>query len=487
MKLSLFKAALLVTVILTTTAFAQEQGLTFNFFGGGARSEGMGQAFLAISNDGSAGGWNPAGLNVHEKTLMAFSYGFLMPRGKYTFYESSMLSRSYAHSGDFGALNDLSIITPMRIKNHHVVLNLSYTRNFDAYYKFAERLVMPYLYFRASEGGFVYLPFRLGSNDTLPNTQYERHGGINSINFAFGTRLYDKLSLGMSANIYTGTVVTKEQRNLGMDIQYLGFTYSAHSGIDLIDSTKYSGFNATIGMLYVAEGLRAGLVVKTPFNLVGESDSSLYRTTTLNNVADPNYTDTVYIDNMSSKIESPLIVGAGLGYNASENLLLSADLEFRNFSNKVVKNLDSILLTAGGEKLEFYHDTDPHWSNVIQFRLGAEYLFHSSIGTIPLRAGFRNEAFPFGNISNYGVIYQGEKGAAGNDSSRVSYAFQYNRGCKVTGVSFALGTGIQWSQIILDMAYTYTTYEQKISKDSVLRAKNKWNNHHLNFTFTGYF
>lgn len=486
MKLSLFKAALLVTVILTTTAYAQEQGLTFNFFGGGARSEGMGQAFLAISNDGSAGGWNPAGLNVHEKTLMAFSYGFLMPRGKYTFYESPTLSRAYAHTGDYGAINDLSIISPIRIKNHHVVLNLSYTRNFDAYYKFAEHLTVPYIYLRTGGGGFIYLPFLLGANDTLPNTQLERRGGINSINFAFGSRLYKNLSMGMSANIYTGTVVTMEHRNLGMDFTYDGVTYSAHNGTDLIDSTKYSGFNATFGLLYEVEKLRLGLVLRTPFNLVGESDTSLYRITTLNKVADANYTDTVYIDNMSSKTEVPLMIGVGFGYNANENLLLAGDLEFRNFSNKVIKNLDSILLTAGGERLEFYHNTDPHWSNVIQARIGAEYLLHSSIGIIPIRAGLRNEAFPFGNISDYSIIYQGEKGTAGNDSSRVSYAFQYNTD-KVTGLSFAIGTGIQWSQVILDVAYTYTTYEQKIYKDSVLRAKNKWNNHHLNFTFTGYF
>ncbi len=487
MKLSLLKTALLVIVVLTTTTYAQEQGLTFNFFGGGARSEGMGQAYIAISNDGSAGGWNPAGLNVHEKTLMNFSYGYLLPRGKYSIYNSSAsLLQDYKDKGSIGALNNWSIITPLRVKNHHFVASLSYTRNFDEYYKFAEKITMPYVFFESGPQGYTYLRFLLGYQDSLANTNFERRGGINDINFAFGTRLYNKLSFGMAANIYNGRVVTLEQRDLKMNLNYQGMTFSARSRISVFDSTKYTGFNTTLGLLYAAEKLRAGLFIRTPFNLSGESDTAIYRITTMNGVADANSTDTVYVDNMTSKIEVPLMLGMGLGYNVNENLLFAADVEFRNFSNKMVKNLDSILLTTGGERLEFYHNTDPHWGNVVQFRLGAEYLLHAPIGTIPLRAGFRNEAFPFGSISNYSIIYQGEKGTTVNDSSRVSYAFQYNTD-KVTGMSFSLGTGIQWSQVNLDVAYTYTTYEQNINKDAVLRAKNTSNNHHLNFTFTGYF
>ena len=73
MKMSLAKIVVLLLALLTTTAFAQYRGFSYDFFGGGARSEGMGQAFLAISDDASAGGWNPAGLHIHEKTLMQFS------------------------------------------------------------------------------------------------------------------------------------------------------------------------------------------------------------------------------------------------------------------------------------------------------------------------------------------------------------------------------------------------------------------------------
>jgi hypothetical protein len=487
MKLSLLKTALLVTFILTTTALAQEQGLSFNFFGGGARSEGMGQAFLAISNDASAGGWNPAGLYVHEKTLMNFSYSYMMPKGEYTFYATPSLSKSYKHDATIGAINNWSIISPLRAKNHHFVLNLSYTRNFDAYYMFGERIIMPYTYFKAgADGSYIYLPFSLGYGDTLPNAQIDRRGGLNNINFAFGTRLYDKLSFGFSANIYNGRMVTEELRDLGMSYVYQGETYSANSQITLIDTTRYSGFNMTIGLLYAAEKFRAGLAIRTPFNLKGESDSTIYRITTMNNVADAEFTDTVYVDNMTSRIEVPLILGLGIGYNLSEDMLVAADVDIRNFSGKYVKNLDSVLLTAGGERIEFYHNNDYDWSNIIQFRFGMEYLLHPAFGTVPLRIGFRNEAFPYGNISNYEIKYEGEKGATVNDSSRISYVFEYDDEI-ISGYSVSVGTGVHWSQIQLDVAYTYSTFEQNIYLENAQRSKNEWKNHHLNFTFTGYF
>jgi len=96
MKLSLFKVSILFALMLATTAYGQQQGLSYNFFGGGARSEGMGQAFLAVSDDGTAGSWNPAGLYIHEKTLMVFSYSFLMPRGNYSYYIDNAVYNTYS-------------------------------------------------------------------------------------------------------------------------------------------------------------------------------------------------------------------------------------------------------------------------------------------------------------------------------------------------------------------------------------------------------
>lgn len=480
MKLSVLIIASLSALILAATACGQEQGLSFNFFGGGARSEGMGQAFLGVSDDGTAGSWNPAGLNIHEKTLMVFSYSFLRPRGSYTFHINDTTLNTYNHSGSFGALNYWNIVSPLRVKGHHVVLNLSYARNFDIYYRFEENLFDDW-------------------TGEEPNASFEKHGGINSINLALGTRLYKQLSFGLSGNVYFGKVVSEENRYFQryLDDPYVGLV-NFESNVQVIDSTTFSGFNTTVGLMYASEGLRAGLVLRTPFNLKGESDTTHYLHSTANGVSIeqipyyiPGYglfvSDTVYIDNITSKMQMPMMVGFGLGYNATDNWLLAGDVEFKKFSGRKVRNLKSIVLTAGGESIETFTDRDPNWSDVWQFRLGTEYLLNTSIGEIPLRAGFRNEAFPGGNVSSYDIVYEGPRGSVANDSTRIFYIFEYDAE-KITGYSVSIGSGIHWSQILLDFAYTYTTYDQGISTGTdVLRSENEWKNHHLNFTFSGYF
>src|SRR5262245_10423641 len=42
---------------------AEGQGISLNRPGSGARAAGMGNAFIAVSDDGTAASWNPAGLS----------------------------------------------------------------------------------------------------------------------------------------------------------------------------------------------------------------------------------------------------------------------------------------------------------------------------------------------------------------------------------------------------------------------------------------
>jgi long-subunit fatty acid transport protein len=469
--------------ILAAGAYGQQQGLSFNFFGAGARAEGMANAFLAVSNDGTAGSWNPAGLFIQEKTLMVASYNAFMPRGKYTFHDLYYLhlpNTTYNHSGTYGALGSFNLVSPIRIKNHHFVTSISYTRNFDVYYRFGEKLYQ-------------------NLTDSLirkPNAVLEKQGGLNSLNIGIGTRVYDRLSFGVTGNIYYGKVVSDEVRLL----EYVFYdnsegTYANLDGdVSVIDSTKFTGFNTAIGFLYDNDRWRAGLVIRTPFNLRGESDSTYISIAKLNGLTfvgsteSPFFTDTIYVDNMTSKIEIPLMVGFGFACYPTENWLLSTDVEFKRFSGRKVYNLTGKVVTAGGEIIEQFTDdlNVPNWSNVWQFRLGTEYMFDTKYGRIALRAGGRNEAFPEGNIDGYTIL--------SNDADKVFYIFNYDKH-KTAGYSLALGAGIQWSRILLDIGYTFSAYTQKIylgipcpvCGENILRSQNDWRNHHLNVTFTGYF
>ncbi len=493
MKLSLFKTAIMFVLILTTTAYCQHQGLGFSYYGGGARSEGMGQAYIALSDDGAAGGWNPAGLYIHEKTLMGFGYGSLAPRGYNKYFATPSRTLKFDHSGNIGTINDWNIISSFRIKNHHVVLNFSYVRNFDTHFEFREKL-------------YNWSDFDTTTtlDDYDPNAFMQRKGGIHSINLALGTRINKQFSFGASANIYTGSVVTNEVRTAILDtVIYVGG--DAHGIVNFltIDSTSYTGFNFTLGLLYTSDKFRSGLMLRTPFVLKATSDSTLYIEPNVNGIpADVGGTfdaDTAYIYNMTSKIQMPIMLGFGMAYNIFDNWLVSTDVEYRGFEGKTVENLDSLILTSTGDRDEYYSSVDlvPNWSNTIQFRFGTEYLLSTNYGEIPLRLGFRTETFPSGNISDYTITYEGEKSAVGTqesdgytiieDNRRVSYGFSYDTD-KITGYSVSAGTGIHWTHILLDFAVTYTTYRQNFYQgEDNLRSKNRWQNYHFNFGFVGYF
>jgi len=492
MKLSLFKATLLFALIFTTTAFGQEQGMSFNFFGSGARSEGMGQAYIAISNDATAGSWNPAGLYVHEKTMTNFSYSFYMPRGEYTFFQGGGLQSSFSHDRDFNMLNNFNFITPLYLGATKTVVTVGYSRNFNIYYKFGENLFSDW-----------------AGNDV--NTVFERWGGIANINLGLGTMVWRGFSLGATVNIYTGEVVTQENKAYSREgtADFFGQEAVYEANVTVLDTTKYSGVNFLFGALYEAGRFRTGLTVRTPFNLKGESDSSFYWLATENGVAlgenaapFPMFVeDTAYVIDINSEIEIPMMIAFGLGYDFTDNLLLSGDIEYRGFKDKKVKNLvpDGKIIEPGGDQTLIFTDTlvAPKFSNILQFRIGGEYILNTSFGEIPIRAGFRNEAFPEGDIADYSINYTGPKGARGeaNDSTRTYYLFDYKDN-KVTGFSFALGTGLHMDNILLDFALTYSSYEQDIyrreyiDEDSfteTLRSKNEWNDYNLTISFTGYF
>ncbi len=484
MKLSLLKLTLLCFLILTTTAYSQQQGLFFNYFGGGARSEGMGEAFIAVSNDASAGGWNPAALYQHEQTFMGFSYSFLMPRGEYQFYVTPQRQLNYDHEGSVSGINNWSIITPMRIKGHPFVFNISTTRFFDVYYKFGEK---------------IFPEIDLGNPDDLlddgdPNTFMERTGGVNAVNLGFGTRLYKQLSFGLMANIYYGKVVTTETRDYRLDTIVTSANVTLRTTSLVYDSTNYKGFSFTLGFLYDAERFKAGLLARLPFTLKGESDSTIDMYTTLNGgekdiPESPFRTQVSYVDNITSKTDMPLMLGFGLAYNVQENFLVAGDIEYRAFGNSKVNRLDKILITAGGSEVEeTFTEYDPNWSDCWSMRLGAEYLFQTPIGEVPVRVGARKENLPEGSISNYEILYDGPRTATGveHDGTRIFYAYEFADN-KTTGGSISFGSGIHWNQILLDFAYTYSNYEQGIYTDGRIRSKNIWKNHHVNFSFTGYF
>ncbi|UCG62629.1 MAG: outer membrane protein transport protein [Candidatus Zixiibacteriota bacterium] len=442
--------ALVLLLTLTSTVLGQ---YSFDFSGGGARAEAMGEAYLALSDDVYSASWNPAGLYAIEKPVLGFSWTRLSPRGG----SSVILPISGTwmdHTGSFSNLGSIAFAAPFRVKGHPFVGSAAFSRSWDVFLEFSSTYDQLNLW--QTQGGLLWLP------ETM-DYRFYLEGGMDVFNMAIATRLYNNISFGISANICTGSVL--RQQFVDRITEYYPITLqiaTAQVNSIIEDTSKFSGVNFTLGFKYSGEKTWAGLIVKTPFTLKTDYDSVIYQVAYINGGVVDDGTDTVYFMDKLVKYEMPWIIGFGFAYQVTERLLLAADAEYRAFAGGKVLARESILINPGGDNIETFVEYDPDWQNVSTIRLGGEYMLDTRAGQVPLRLGAGYCPMPDRNSFATGEI---------SDA---------NRYC------LSLGTGIHWSQIRLDLTYSLSTMDYH-AFDGYAQRDFTYRNYRLNLGFTGVF
>lgn len=466
---------LTVVVLLASAALGQSpdesarlkyEELTFDFTGNGARAAGMGRAFLAISDDVTGGGWNPAGTYLIDKPVISLTWSSLAPRGSSTV---SAISGSgvFKHSGSFGDLTSLNFAAPVRIKGQPFVGSFSYTRSFDVFETANNAFSGPFDYAFATVVGTSIVVDTL-SLQTDQVVTSEHQGGVDVMNFAFATRLLREVSVGLSINVYTGSSLHKTINDVTIQDWQLfnGQTGTANFQSTTTDTNKYSGINFTLGGKYDTEKLDLALVIRTPFKLDMEFDRDSINVTRLNDLVQIDQTDTTYYDNNLTRFEVPLIIGAGVAYQVTDDLLCALDIEYRGFEGKKVLLREEIMINPEGSNEETFLELDPKWRNSLTIRTGAEYMLDINWARIPLRAGF-------------GYIPIAPAEGSANDLSTV------------VQTNLSVGSGLHIGQIRFDAAYTYASYDREVQTvDLIQRTLNtalENRNHNISVSFTGVF
>lgn len=497
MRMSLLKVTLILLVF-AAQAFGQAGvnlqagflNLNLDFVGSGARAKGMGNAFLAISDDINGGSWNPAGLYVHDAPQLGLGYSSLIPSGTSSLNMdafSTTFSKTIDQTGSFSNLSELVFVAPFRLKGHKFVGSFSYSRTYDEYSSEAFNWQVPWSAF-----GVNRLDLESVIDDNFVDINYESvmEGGLYTINIGGGTRIYDKISMGIVANIYTGSLVLDAFQTESIDniISQATFEQPAlHvSSTRAIDSLKYSGLNFNIGLKYSGDKYFAGLLIRTPLALKVVADSTRISSVTANGnlIQDTLTVLSPKINPHLTKYELPMMVGFGLGYKVKENFLLAFDAEYRPFSDATIKIRDSLRIEPSGDNVEFFTEYDPSelftlvnrygtqvpiytfkWNNIITLRLGGEYVFDTKYGLVPVRAGFGYVPVPGSTIES-------------PTSNKTSIAYKYS-----------LGTGIHWSQILLDVSYTFYSRDFELNATNInsITGDFWYRNHQINVSFTGYF
>ena len=448
-----------------------------DFNGGGVRACGMGNAFIGVSDDASAVSWNPAGLyrqdNQYEQPVISLSYQSLSSDAGFSskpFIDYD--SKQYDFDDVANGVNFMSIVLPIRVKGHMIVGSLAYSRLGDEVYN-------------SGMGFDVMMPFDapdfLDGIDRPFTYQIETNyrSAVNVLNIGFGTRLYNNWSFGLSVNAYGGkaaevideTVMWEEAIIPGASNDQRG-TYIAATNI--YDTTSFSGIYFTLGFKYTSERLSAGLVIKTPHTLK-ESIDALYENQSYANGNEWGAGVTVHSDDNIIELDQPLILGAGIGYNATEKLLLAVDVEYRPYGGGMINRRDSLELVPGGTDIEYFTEYDPFWENSWVFRMGTEYLWEtggSLFPVVPLRAGFGYVQLPAPNIDGYTI----------EEVDGLFYVAPVTS--KTSTTKWSLGAGVRWAQIDLDFAYEKSTGD---IENSVFMQKWSTDNSAFSVMFTGYF
>ena len=361
--------------------------------GPGARAEGLGGAFTGVADDATAIMWNPAGLTQLEKPEVSFVV------------RQVFLGLKYADDGidnklNHFAFNFVSAAYPLNFGNQKLTIAVAYQQLLDLYY---------------IDRDYIN---NLGVGD--------QKGSIYTITPGIAYKVTSTLSLGASANIWTGSSKIRYQPS------------------DFGWKDNWKGFNLQVGAMADLSGLekgipfKVGVTLKTPFKM------------------DDKYNFTNAPDKYNWKWEFPTILSFGASYRIGEYLTIAADYEIEQFGKAKILNKDD----------NVKYDFSDSKKDLMPIRVGAEYLIVTSGAVIPIRAGFKTTPTLLADM-NYDFL---------NDQ----YVFSKKQ---VTGTAFSVGSGLIYKMFAMDVAYTIGTFQRKFEGAST----EKFSKGKLSFSTIFYF
>ncbi|MBI3872892.1 MAG: hypothetical protein HY304_07440 [candidate division Zixibacteria bacterium] len=416
----------------------------WNFLGGGARARGMGGAYIGVSDDAYAGSWNPAGLVYNEGVLMALNYSF----SHYKLgLDNAPLGQAFhpdSRDAGFSNLGAGSFVAPLKIMEQEFVLSAFYNRIQDVY----------------SAGTFTAdIDPKLGAPFTA---SYEMKGNVAIVGGSFGTAITHRLTLGGTLGLITGSGA--ESHIIDLDSTRDTASFSELTKWTDRSNLHYHGLTATFGAMYKAGRWSAGAILSPGFELTQNLDFRAVRSSIHDQI--PYFSPYLLgpLKGTDRKIEIPYTVGVGGSYHLTENVLVAADYQFRAFHDGTPLAKDSTssyrIQNEPREPKSPIESQPVDWYSLHQVRLGAEYRHATSWGTVPLRLGVRNEPMLFGKDGRVNAVF--EQRIANGVEADFPFFIPMNAsaygGSQVNGWTLSLGSGIQWSQVRLDLAFEWTGY-----------------------------
>jgi hypothetical protein len=363
----LVEGCIAAAVLMTTAASAAAQS-SLNRPGSGARAAGMGNAFIAVSDDGTAASWNPAGLSQLRRpevsVVHSTSWSALFLEGYRTRDRSALFTalRTPTTAAD---LEFASAAVPFTVAGRPVTVQVGWRRLFQI--------------IGGIEGDVRRVPTpQPGRPASLLHFNSRSAGSVNLWSLAGAARVTSRLSVGWSTDFYRGA--WKQTLNVSEDPGILGPTDFVSS-----ESTNAIGdHTVNLGLLLAYPSVRIGVVyhkeIRSPFEVSNASRSSLA----------PSFTERIGRGD-GAELRFPRSIGAGVAWLPRPLLRLALDVTYDEWTKYVI----AVRMPGVPDRvLSGFDELPPELSatrNTVTVNTGLEKLFPVRGRFVPLRVGFAHE------------------------------------------------------------------------------------------------
>ena len=443
------KSLLLITlcVIVALPSFAQNtdieslSGLQFNFGNPGARSLGMGGAFIGLADDASAAEANPAGLTILRKTEFSVEARNYLEQQLLTTSGTfpNVQRTAFTHYSQRVQLAFASVVVPMK---HNITLGAYFhepLRNEGAGqvipvrdpFTGALKTNVPNFFLPAAGGN----PISSAECDQLRQSTHNPFSCLEYRVNPFITALdVRQQTYGVAGAWQIGTF------SMGLTARYQKFDEGAFTfrftqdfdvdSVSVQATAKANGADVTIKSqtdVTFAGGIKWAPNDKFSLGAVYKQGPKFQTPTFIAN-ADTNFD---FVKLADTTFHIPDIAGVGISYRPIPVLTLNADAVHVKYSNLTD---DFVSTSLGIRDVQGYKAPD-----VTELHLGGEYFFSTKV-PFALRAGVWRD--PAHSIEWRGPINQFEGVAA---------ALLYPKG--ESQIHRSVGAGVAWPRFQIDAAY----------------------------------
>jgi len=352
-------------LVLAQSVLGQSEVTVGNDFGVGARSMGMGGAFIGVADDSTALHWNPAGLSQIKRVEFFGGLSFERQRTESEYFgESDSIFTSKTRP------NSVIIVLPVPVYRGGLAFALGVNRHqgFDVSTRLSG--FNNYSLEDDFEFGQLYI-----------QEKTDEYGGIYSWDFGGAVDVAPGVSLGGVLRFFGGSydyeldLDADDSREL--DLELTGFSYR-----DTI-SSEYFGVEAKLGILArFAKVVNLGATIDFPLDFSVDEYWSQDSSYVYDDGENESYSDE---GTFAYDIARPFRFGAGISAFPIPGAALAADITYTDWTQTEYSEPPSADI-GNDDFIDDYRDT-------LQLRLGGE--FSIPVVGIKLRAGYIIDPLPY--------------------------------------------------------------------------------------------